>query len=163
MKTLLESSYDVLFTEATNIKLTIPYPVDLPRDDGKGDYAAFNKARSQAKAHAQKNGFKYVKDDEDERDEQLNVTFSGDVSKLIAHVRVWTRDKNSSDQQIIKMYKEDEDLNEEYSVHAPVAKLNSLRKAISKIPNDKLDYILSVIAAHANNKQIKEIIEFMKK
>ena len=58
----------------------------------------------------------------------------------------------------------DTKLNEEtnYSVHAPVSKLKRLKASITSIPDKNLDYVLQVIAAHVNNKQLEEIISVLK-
>lgn len=49
-----------------------------------------------------------------------------------------------------------------YSEHAPVSKLKRLKASITSIPDKNLDYVLQVIAAHVNNKQLEEIISVLK-
>ena len=49
-----------------------------------------------------------------------------------------------------------------YSEHAPVSKLKRLKASVKSIPDENLDYVLQVIAAHVNNKQLEEIISVLK-
>ena len=67
-----------------------------------------------------------------------------------------------------RLLEERESLNDElseekaYSEHAPVSKLKRLKASVKSIPDENLDYVLQVIAAHVNNKQLEEIISVLK-
>jgi len=54
-------------------------------------------------------------------------------------------------------------LEKQYSAHPPASKLKRLEANIKEIPKDKVGYVLSVIAAHVNNAQLAEILDYFKK
>jgi hypothetical protein len=159
---LAEQTYasleEVSLTEVKQVTLSIPFP-------GTNE----KKVLAQAKEIGVKNGFTVLGGEYDRYDEAVYVTIKGDLSKLAKFVNMWMR-TDDSDEEILNDYSEsyDSSIAEEteapdygFASTPPKVKLKQLKAVIKKIPDNKVDYIVHVLARLANFEQIKEIMKGM--
>jgi hypothetical protein len=144
--------------EAKIVTLTVPFP-------GSNE----DKIMAQAKTLGKTHGFTVLGGEYNRYDKTVDIELKGDLSKLAKFVNMWMR-TDDSDEEILNDYSESYDSSIAEEIEAPdygfastppKVKLKQLKAVIKKIPDNKVDYIVHVLARLANFEQIKEIMKGM--